>query len=82
MKKTMTSKEFIEKIQEDPTTVDATKWFSFDRQDQMMFNVALELYIDKEYNTQDQFWSCLDEAKGLLRVFYNHRYNPHTRTGR
>ena len=60
------------------------EWFDYDTQDKLMLEIAVKLYLqDKEYEDDPaNFWDNLEEAKGMLNTFYNHRYNKNTRTGR
>ena len=62
--------------------VEENRWFTFERQDQLMLHMAFEIYMETEDRSTKTFKDALDEAKHLLRLFYNDRYNPQTRTGR
>ena len=62
--------------------VDENKWFTFQKQDQLMLHMAFEIYMESETRSDNTFKSALEEAKHLLRLFYDDRYNPDTRTPR
>ena len=59
-------------------------WFTNFKQDQFMLMMAFQLYqqYDEDEQTPELFDELLDECAGLLRTFYNHRYNPATRKPR
>lgn len=69
------SKEFLDSIE-------SNKWFSYDAQDKLMLQMAFEMWLEEDERSGKTFWNCLETAKELLTVFYNHRYNPESRTGR
>ena len=62
--------------------VEENRWFTFERQDQLMLHMAFEIYMEANTRTEKKFTQALGEAKQLLRLFYNDRYNPATRTER
>ena len=68
-------KEFLESFERN-------KWFTFEAQDRLILQMAFEMWLEEEKRDGKTFWNCLETSKELLRVYYNHRYNPETRTGR
>ena len=62
--------------------VEENRWFTFDRQDQLMLHMAFEIYMEAEKRSDETFQDAIAESKNLLRLFYNDRYNPATRTDR
>ena len=76
MKKTYRPEEWVrEKVEQE-------HWYTFAKQDQLMLHMAFEIYMEAENRSDNTFKSALEEAKHLLRLFYDDRYNPETRTGR
>ena len=60
------------------------KWFTFERQDQLILELGFQLYLEYEPDDRNgtKFWDCLEEARELLKVYFNHRYSQETSTGR
>ena len=76
MKKVYSGPEWVQK--------EATKkkgWFTFDKQDELCLQMAFKLYLqyDEADQTPELFDELIDEATGLITVFYNAKYNPMTR---
>ena len=71
-------REFVETVKK------KDKWFTFERQDELILHLGFKLYLDYEPEDRNSntFWECLEEARQLLRIYYNHRYNPESSTGR
>lgn len=71
-------------VKKQKSEIEKEGWFTFDKQDELAFNIAMELYLEyiPEDRTKQIFEDCIKHATELCNVYYDYKFNPRTRRPR